>query len=138
MAADKIIRQVTLVFFGGTGDLATRKLLPALFHNWLQGQLADCLIIGVGRRCKDLAEYRQFLADHVEEAKTQPAEWQKFLQMIDYHQGEIRTREDFASLQQTIETQEKNRALSGKRLFYFAVRRSSSRPSPSNCTRSDC
>lgn len=121
MAADDTVRQVTLVFFGGTGDLACRKLLPALFYNWQHKQLADCLIIGVGRRCKDLAEYQQFLAEHVDVAKSKPAEWQQFLPLIDYHQGDIRTREDFESLKATIASSEQQRGLPGKRLFYFAV-----------------
>ena len=30
-----------LVIFGGTGDLALRKLLPALFHRYLDGQIVD-------------------------------------------------------------------------------------------------
>ena len=29
-----------LVIFGGTGDLALRKLLPALFHRFADGQIA--------------------------------------------------------------------------------------------------
>ena len=34
--------------FGGTGDLALRKLLPALYHRDLEGQLpADYRILGV-------------------------------------------------------------------------------------------
>ncbi len=121
MATDGIVRGVTLVFFGGTGDLATRKLLPALFHDWQQKQLAECLILGVGRRCKDLAEYRQFLAEHVAVAKEEPAAWQQFLALIDYHRGDARTREDFDAIKRTIETQEKQRGLPGKRLFYLAV-----------------
>ena len=44
--------------FGGTGDLAQRKLLPALYYRDLDGQLtADSLIIGVARRKLELAAY---------------------------------------------------------------------------------
>ena len=47
-----------LVVFGGTGDLARRKLLPALYYRDLDGQLtADSLIIGVARRKLELAAY---------------------------------------------------------------------------------
>ena len=47
-----------LVVFGGTGDLARRKLLPALYYRDLDGQLtADSLIIGVARRKLDRAAY---------------------------------------------------------------------------------
>ena len=40
-----------LVIFGGAGDLSLRKLMPALYHRDLDGQLpAGCRIISVGRR----------------------------------------------------------------------------------------
>src|ERR1700677_4301949 len=40
-----------LVVFGATGDLAERKLLPALFYRCAAGQLPDdARIFGAGRR----------------------------------------------------------------------------------------
>src|SRR3954467_4431997 len=45
--------------FGGTGDLALRKLLPALYHRELEGQLpADYRILGVSRSDLDDAGWR--------------------------------------------------------------------------------
>ncbi len=39
-----------ITVFGGTGDLALRKLLPALYQRELEGQLpADTRVIGVSR-----------------------------------------------------------------------------------------
>lgn len=39
-----------LIIFGATGDLSKRKLLPALYHRWLDGQISeDCNIIGSSR-----------------------------------------------------------------------------------------
>ena len=110
MAADTTVRGVTLVLFGGTGDLATRKLLPALFQNWQEKQLADFLVLGVGRRVKDVAEYRHFLDERVGVARERPAEWRQFLEMVHYHQGDVNTREDFEALRQTVAAQERQRA----------------------------
>src|SRR3954447_24122213 len=46
--------------FGGTGDLALRKLLPALYHRDLEGQLpADYRILGVSRSALDDAGWRE-------------------------------------------------------------------------------
>ena len=40
-----------LVVFGATGDLAQRKLLPALYHRDATGQIPDeARILGVSRR----------------------------------------------------------------------------------------
>ena len=61
-----------LVLFGGTGDLAMRKLLPALYRRFGDGQVAaDARIIGVARatlsreefQAKAEAACRQFLGD---------------------------------------------------------------------------
>jgi len=39
-----------IVIFGGTGDLSKRKLIPALFHRYLDGQIdKSCKIIGIAR-----------------------------------------------------------------------------------------
>ena len=59
-----------LVVFGGTGDLARRKLLPALYYRDLDGQLtSDSLIIGVARRKLEreayVAQTEAALREHV-------------------------------------------------------------------------
>ena len=47
-----------LVIFGGTGDLAMRKLLPALYHRHRDGQFpAGSRIIAVGRQNMDREAY---------------------------------------------------------------------------------
>ncbi len=48
-----------LVIFGGTGDLALRKLLPALFHRYLDGQIVDgSRIVAIARDARTDDEYR--------------------------------------------------------------------------------
>ena len=49
-----------LVIFGGTGDLARRKILPGLYRRFLAGQIpAGARIIGVARSDLDDAGYRE-------------------------------------------------------------------------------
>ncbi|RXR06185.1 glucose-6-phosphate dehydrogenase [Pseudoxanthomonas composti] len=56
-----------LVIFGGTGDLALRKLLPGLLRRYADGQIPESArIIGVARDTQTDAEYRE----KVEEALT--------------------------------------------------------------------
>jgi glucose-6-phosphate 1-dehydrogenase len=51
----------TLVVFGATGDLSRRKLLPALFHRDLAGQLPNgAVIIGTSRHAMSDNEFRDF------------------------------------------------------------------------------
>lgn len=50
-----------IVIFGATGDLTARKLLPALFHRWLDEQIpANSQIIGAARTDMDTAGFRKF------------------------------------------------------------------------------
>jgi len=47
-----------IVVFGGTGDLARRKLIPALYHRFLDGQFDDSSkILGVSRSKLSREEY---------------------------------------------------------------------------------
>ena len=51
-----------LVIFGGTGDLARRKLLPALFHRYRDGQMQPgSRIVGASREAHDRDTYRNWV-----------------------------------------------------------------------------
>lgn len=66
-----------LVVFGGTGDLAARKLLPALYQRDRAGQLPnEGRIIAVSRRAQSDDTYHDFVR-HSLEAHVQPADLDK-------------------------------------------------------------
>ena len=57
-----------LVIFGGTGDLARRKILPGLYRRFLSGQMPeDSAIIGAARSDMDDEGFRQMIADAIAE-----------------------------------------------------------------------
>ncbi|GAA3528835.1 glucose-6-phosphate dehydrogenase [Nocardioides daeguensis] len=71
-APDLVLPPCDFTVFGGTGDLALRKLLPGLYEQERRGQLpAGTRIIGVSRSPLDDAGYRDLvtraLFDHVAE-----------------------------------------------------------------------
>jgi glucose-6-phosphate 1-dehydrogenase len=54
-----VVPRFDYVVFGGTGDLARRKLLPALYQRGLDRQLpSEARIIGISRRSLTSDEYR--------------------------------------------------------------------------------
>src|SRR5438270_2431245 len=58
--------------FGATGDLSERKLLPALFHRDLAGQIPEgARIIGISRRKLSDDEFRSFASKTIEEHTTE-------------------------------------------------------------------
>lgn len=78
-----------LIIFGGTGDLARRKLLPAMYHRDRDGQLpASSRIIAVGRRHIERADYvglvEQALKDSLGAGEYDPEQWQTFASRIHY------------------------------------------------------
>ena len=53
--------------FGATGDLALRKLMPALYHRWKDGQIpATSRIIGTSRGAMSHDEYKASVRAHYE------------------------------------------------------------------------
>ncbi len=77
-----------IVIFGGTGDLSQRKLLPALYHRWIDGQIAEgSNIIGVSRTALTDAEFVTFAFDAccaATDGKLNQAAWKKFAKCLSY------------------------------------------------------
>lgn len=78
-----------LIIFGGTGDLAMRKLLPAMYHRDGDGQLsATSRIIAVGRRRMERADYigrvDSALKENLQAGEYEPEQWQSFASRIHY------------------------------------------------------
>lgn len=76
-----------LVIFGGTGDLALRKLLPALFHRFADGQIvAASRIVAVARDTLSTDEYRAKAREVVERTvdSADAGLLDRFLALTDY------------------------------------------------------
>jgi glucose-6-phosphate 1-dehydrogenase len=91
------------VVFGGTGDLARRKLLPALFHRDLDGQIPPAArIIGVSRKPRSDESYREEVAEalgrYVRESELDPAAVKTFLGRIHYASADATSTEGWDRL----------------------------------------
>ncbi|WP_227285529.1 MULTISPECIES: glucose-6-phosphate dehydrogenase [Paracoccaceae] len=78
-----------LVIFGGTGDLARRKILPGLYRRFWAGQVPDGFrIIGAARTEQDSDAWRDFvreaITEFVTEAKREPETIDAFLAQLHY------------------------------------------------------
>jgi glucose-6-phosphate 1-dehydrogenase len=97
-----------LVLFGGTGDLAWRKLMPALFQAFRHGTLpAGGRIIGVGRDDLSAEQYRARIGsrfDQVELAKRpSPQEFARFAALLHFMRMDLSRPDDYADLAATLE-----------------------------------
>ncbi len=85
------------VILGITGDLAARKLLPALFELHLQDQLhPDTRIIGYGRSQVSSEELQQRLREHIPADRAD--RWEELAARISYQQGSYDSAADFGRL----------------------------------------
>ena len=113
----------TIVIFGGTGDLARRKLLPALFQLACKGRLPDRFrIVGFARQEYSDDQFREFMGDGVREfgqLALRTGEWAKFARNISYVQGDLDTHEDYVRLKHSLEDSEGSGG--GHLLFYLSV-----------------
>ncbi len=110
-----------IVVFGATGDLAQRKLIPALFHRDEQGQIpAEARIIGTSRRDMSDDEFRKFattaLESFVEEKLRTPEMMNQFLGRLTYIAAEAGKEDGWPKLDAAL-AQNQDRI----RVFYLAV-----------------
>ncbi|MCR9193567.1 MAG: glucose-6-phosphate dehydrogenase [Hyphomonas sp.] len=110
-----------IVIFGGTGDLSRRKLLPALYHRWADGQIPeDAKIIGISRSELDDTAFRSFAYEACCEASpdsVNKSDWKQFEKHLHYVTMDATDPDaDWADLKAHI-TQDSDRPL----VFYLAV-----------------
>lgn len=108
------------IAFGATGDLAERKLLPALYQRQIAGQFSEpTRVVGASRSKLTNKEYREFarkaIVDHVPEKYIIAEELDRFLARLSYVAVDALSGQGFDALKKAIGD-------SGRiRVFYMAV-----------------
>jgi glucose-6-phosphate 1-dehydrogenase len=124
MRLQRVPQPATLVLFGGNGDLAHRKLVPALYNLALQRLLpASFAVVGAARSPMSDTEFRKELHDAVaEHSRTKPINeevWQAFAQNMHF----VATPDDagYDELARVLTQVDANVGTNGNRLFYLAT-----------------
>ncbi|SMF71430.1 glucose-6-phosphate 1-dehydrogenase [Paenibacillus uliginis N3/975] len=112
--------------FGATGDLARRKLFPAIYSLYREGKLAeDFAVIGVARRPRSQDEFREDVHRSIQEfcryRSEQDEEWHNFAQHFEYKSLDINNIDGFRELREQTEQLEAKFNIVGNRLFYLAL-----------------
>ncbi|MFN3790194.1 glucose-6-phosphate dehydrogenase [Massilia sp.] len=92
-----------MIIFGGMGDLAMRKLLPALYMAYLHGNLPpQTRIISTGRQEFDRDAYLRFVEDNsrsfIANDNFNEKTWDGFLQLLEYVRLDVQAAPDFSAL----------------------------------------
>ena len=122
-----------IVLFGATGDLAHRKVLPALYQLWRSALLPlDIRIVAVGRHPLDDAAFRADLLDSVKaHARVRPIDedaWATFVQRVEYFRGDFNAEATFDALAVRLDEIDREHGTAGNRLFYLATQASAFAP----------
>lgn len=116
----------TIIVLGATGDLTSRKLIPALYNLQRNGHMPSrYTIVGFARREKSDDEYRNDVFEDLKNfSRARPedrTEADSFLGNVRYCRGNFDNQEDFNRLAEYVNKVEEEQNLPGNRLIYFAI-----------------
>jgi glucose-6-phosphate 1-dehydrogenase len=115
-----------LVVFGASGDLTSRKLMPAVERLALRRLLPNGFsVVGVARTELDDDQFRELMRHTVEEGGGGGEEakhvWEAFAGGFRYVAGDYTQPETFEQLKQVLEELDRERGTGGNRLYYLAT-----------------
>ena len=113
------MNNVTIIILGATGDLARKKIIPALYRLIHAKKLQNYLIIGVGRESTNAQE----LLDSVRasNAITDIESWQSLVDHFVYQKADLTNSADMQALSAYVSSHEKSNKLIGNRIIYCAL-----------------
>ncbi|MEP7158342.1 MAG: glucose-6-phosphate dehydrogenase [Chloroflexota bacterium] len=124
-ALERVPEPCVLVVFGATGDLTSRKILPAIYNLRRSGLLpAETTVLGFSRRPLTDEAFRKLMADSCasfSRVKVEPGLWDDFADGVYYQQGEFGDRAAYKELAERLEQIDAARGTRGNRLFYLAT-----------------
>ncbi len=94
-----------LLIVGGEGDLALRKLYPALFALWRGDALCDQVrIVALARKSPGREEFlalvKQWFDDYNPGGPAAPDEWSQFIEHLHYYSADATSAEELSGLQE--------------------------------------
>lgn len=121
---NNIIQPTSIVIFGGTGDLAQTKLLPALLDLFVVGKLPEQFsIIGLSRKQLSDTEYQSFVRDSIIQKGHQhgAGEVLQFCSHISYVAGSFAETTTYQQVKTALQNFDNSIGQCTNKLFYLAV-----------------
>ncbi|WP_342648177.1 glucose-6-phosphate dehydrogenase [Mucilaginibacter sp. CSA2-8R] len=126
MKTQKKAPPTIIVIFGGTGDLAKRKLIPAFYNLFKDGWMSDQFaIVGLGRTQLNDDDFRQRLYDGLvsfsRSGKPADDKWAVFKENISYFVSNADDGNSYKELAQKLDAIDQKWGARANRLFYMSV-----------------
>ena len=108
--------------FGGTGDLAQRKLYPSLFRLYKKGNLAEHFaVIGTARRPWSDDHYREIVCDKIKDLNPTDEEKKDFASHFYYLSHDVNDTKHYDQLKDLSDKLDEQYGLQGNRIYYLAM-----------------
>lgn len=115
-------RRSLIMLFGGTGDLAIRKLYPAMFKLYQKGNIRDHFaVIGSSRYKVDDAKFREMVEKSVAKESSDKKLIANFASHFYFVTHDVTDLAHYAVLKSKIEELDKKYELQGNRVFYISM-----------------
>ncbi len=126
VATSRITDPCNVVFFGASGDLVKRMLMPAMYNLRLGDIMpANYGIVGFARSEYDDEQFRDEMHKSIDEfSRSGPAKdplWSDFAKRLSYVSGSFDDLAAYAQLKKQIEQNDLDLGTSGNRLFYLST-----------------
>lgn len=122
----KIIEPCIMIIFGATGDLTSRKLMPALYNLSREGQLPpQFACVGFARREKTHDAFREEMRNAINDfSRVKPIDealWSNFKEHLFYHRSEFHDEEGYQRLRDFLQELDRKLGTKGNRVFYLST-----------------
>ena len=122
---NRIAGPSAVIIFGVTGDLARKKLMPAVYDLANRGLLPPGFaLVGFARRDWVDQDFAQVVHDAVAQYARTPFDenvWKQLAEGIRFVQGEFDDDKAFAELKKTLEELDETRGTMGNHAFYLSI-----------------
>src|SRR5207245_2817879 len=113
------------VLFGSTGDLAHRKVVPALYQLWRTNLLPhEFMLMAIGRRPYEDETFRDEIRGALDQFSRVPVEesvWAEFAKRICYQHLDFADDAAYGALAKRLDQVDRENGTRGNRLFYLAT-----------------
>ncbi|MDN6251008.1 MAG: glucose-6-phosphate dehydrogenase, partial [Tetragenococcus koreensis] len=115
-------KNVLITIFGGTGDLAKRKLYPSLFRLYQKGNLSDNFaVIGTARRPWSDETYHEVVKESIASFQPSDKEAQDFASHFYYQSHNVKDTDHYDVLNNLSDRLDEKYDIQGNRIFYLAM-----------------
>ncbi len=110
------------IIFGGSGDLARRKLYPSLFRLYQKGYLKDHFaVVGTARRPWTNDYYHNIIKESLADLKPDDAQATAFADHFYYQSHDVTNTEHYVVLRDLATKLDQKYQLNGNRVYYMAM-----------------